>query len=211
MENHHIAQQQAYYGKPVDERHEGLPHPGTFLLDAEGVVVGRQFEQSYRWRPAAPALLEDLVGGPVSPPIVSGTDGSPGLALVAWVETVGYRAQEIGRVQLSVQVEPGHHVYVAPTPPGYTPLTAQIAPMHGLTTTTAQWPAGEPLRLEGLDEEFLALSGTARSHIPFRIEADQGPVILQVRVGYQACDDVTCLLPGELAVELPLTPQGRVG
>lgn len=56
LENQHVAAQQAYYRKPVTDRYRGMPYPGTFLLDEDGVIRGRQFEQSYRWRPSAPTF-----------------------------------------------------------------------------------------------------------------------------------------------------------
>src|SRR5687767_8478227 len=49
--NAHNEQQAAHYGLAVTDRHDGLPYPGTFLLDEQGRVVEKRFEQSYLVRP----------------------------------------------------------------------------------------------------------------------------------------------------------------
>ncbi len=46
LENQHIAEQHAYYGLGVRPNHLGTPYPGTFVLDEQGIVVQRDFEQS---------------------------------------------------------------------------------------------------------------------------------------------------------------------
>lgn len=63
MLNTQIAEQQAYYGFAVTERHRGLPHPGTFVLDEHGVVTDKHFDQSYRDRPSGDFLLSQTGAG----------------------------------------------------------------------------------------------------------------------------------------------------
>ena len=65
LRNRHVAEQQAHFGKPVEAKHDGLPYPGTFVIDARGVVVAKRFEDSHRLRVSADSLLDDL--GRLSP------------------------------------------------------------------------------------------------------------------------------------------------
>jgi len=80
--NEHVAEQQAFYGRGVEPRHQGIPYPGLFMLDETGVVVSRQFEQSYRVRPAPDVLLEELVPMEVIPTAVSAEATAEGVR--AW-------------------------------------------------------------------------------------------------------------------------------
>ena len=67
--NQHVAEQHAFYGVAVRDEHHGVPYPGRFLLDTDGVIVAKQFEQSYRVRPSAALLREFALGAsPPAPP-----------------------------------------------------------------------------------------------------------------------------------------------
>lgn len=59
--NRHVAEQHAYYGVAVRDQHHGVPYPGIFVLDENGMVIDKVFEQSYRVRPTAGGVLEDLM------------------------------------------------------------------------------------------------------------------------------------------------------
>lgn len=205
--NRHVAEQQAYYNKPVTERHEGLPYPGTFLLDESGTVVDRQFERSYRVRPSATLSLEDLLGSAVGESEVSAQAQALGLQALAWLDTQTYRPQQNLRLHLSLEVDPGLHVYAPPTPSGFTPLHVELAPFEGLVAEPASLPAGRPFAVEGIDEDFVVYEGRLQIPVSFRIEKNLGPVELDVRVHYQACSDTVCHPPGELRMLLAL--EGR--
>lgn len=192
-----------YDDRPPGDHHVGVPHPGTFLLGTDGTIVGKRFEESHRRRPSAPSLFADLVDRP-GPVAVSGTADGPALAAAAWVAEPDYRPLEVARVEVSLQVADGFHVYAPPTPPGYTALAVGLAPLDDMTFEPPALPAGEPFRMADLDEEFFVLSGTVRTSLSFAIERDRGPVVLTVRVRYQACDERTCEMPATLEIALPL-------
>jgi hypothetical protein len=70
----------AFYGIQTREDQQGVAYPGTFVLDEQGVVVDRRFEQSYRVRPTARLFEEFAFGasGEVpSPPFVRLVTPSP--------------------------------------------------------------------------------------------------------------------------------------
>lgn len=206
--NEHVEAQQAYYGIPESERrYEGVPYPGTFMLDESAVIVDRRFEQSYRARPSGTALLEDLLGTTVGEAKVSDQAQAPGFQVVAWLDTDVYRPQQQLRLHVAVEVEPELHVYAPPTPSGFTPLQLDLVGFDALVAGSAPLPEGRPLTVEGLDEEFLVYEGRLQTAISFRIEHNQGPVDLELRVRYQACSETVCHPPGKLRLRLPL--QGR--
>jgi len=56
--NEHVYEHHAAYGIPKRDHHWGVPYPGVFLLDAEGRVTQKRFQQSYRERETGVAVLE---------------------------------------------------------------------------------------------------------------------------------------------------------
>ena len=43
-----------------DSRYHGVPYPGIFLLDAEGVIRAKYAEENYRDRPLLDDILSDI-------------------------------------------------------------------------------------------------------------------------------------------------------
>jgi len=188
---------------PVRDVHHGVPYPGLFVLDEDGTVAEKRFEQSYRHRPTAAQWAEDFAGVPVHAAISDAAEG-PGLRARAWLDTATYRPFQLLRLRLAFETADGLHVYGAPTPDGYTPLTVAIAPIEGLAARPAILPAPHWFRVDGLDEDFVVHEGRFDAELPFSIDGNPGEVTLTVEVGYQACSAVACLPPTDLRLELPL-------
>lgn len=194
-----------YDDRPPEDHHVGVARAGTFLLDGDGMVVEKRFEEHHRWRPSAPSLFEDLVDEPGNV-AVSGTARTGPVQVAAWLAEADYRPQEISRVGVTVTIEEGFHVYASPTPPGYTGLKIALEPLEAMVTAPAVLPAGVPFAVESLPEQFTVHEGTVRAQVPFRVERDIGHVTLRLHVEAQACDDRVCFPPATLEVALPLEP-----
>jgi DsbC/DsbD-like thiol-disulfide interchange protein len=165
----------------------GVSYPGIFVLDAQGIVVDKRFEQSYRVRPAPAILIENLI-----------------VTIAAWLGSSTFRPYQKLRLHVTLRTAEGVHVYGSPVPEGFAPLEIAIEPFEGLSVEGMELPPPHPFRVEGIDEEFLAYEGDVNATVPFAILANQGPVTLKVRVGYQACTESFCYLPDAVTLELPL-------
>lgn len=203
MHNTTIAEEVAVWGRTLGERHRGLPYPGTFVLGADGTIVEKVFERSHRIRPAGGVFLERLGVEDVRERTVV-TGAAPGLAVAAWVDAPRYFPNQIVGLHLRFAVEQGFHVYVPPTPPGFTDLSLEIAHPEGVVLRGARLPAGRPFRLEGVDGEFHVAEGEFDVTVPFHVREDLGSVRLDVAVRHQACTERICLPPGrvELSIEM---------
>src|SRR5688572_16471430 len=62
MLNDRVAEHHAFYGVPMRDDVHGVPYPGAFLLDEQGVVAEKRFQDSYRMRETGVALLEEGFG-----------------------------------------------------------------------------------------------------------------------------------------------------
>jgi peroxiredoxin len=209
--NRHIAEQNAAYGIQSSPRQQGIPYPGIFVLDEQGVVTEKRFYQSYRERETGAGLLraifaiESDVHGPVA------AFQAEGVSVHAWLDSGAYRFYQ--RLNLSVRLDVASelHVYGLPIPEGFIPLTAEVTPVEGLEVGPLELPQPQPFRVEGLGEQFFVYTGTvmARRAITFT-KRDAGDLMLQISVRFQACSQSDCLMPVSTALELPVTAAALV-
>lgn len=202
--NTQIESEVAYWGFELGAKHSGLPYPGIFVLDEDGVIVEKVFERSHRIRPGGRMLLERLgVEGHNSDRIV--TANGPGLAVAAWVDEPEYFPNQLNRLTLRLAVDDDFHVYVPPNPDGFTNLSVSITGPDGLFVDEYELPSGHPFSVEGFSEEFMVTEGEFEVTVPFYILEDRSPVRIDVAIEYQACSDTTCLTPATVTLPIDLT------
>jgi len=202
--NTHLEAQAAHYGRPVEEHHRGVPYPGTFTLDERGVVVAKRFEQSYRVRPQAAALLEDRITPDHAGSGVRVTARPHEIAVTAWISQATYRPYQRLDLRLDLAIGPGLHVYGQPVPDGYTPLSVEIDPIEALEVAAQQWPEPRPFQVADLDERFVVYEGAVRGTVPLFFARHLGSVELVARLRYQACSADECYPPSEVVLRLSL-------
>jgi hypothetical protein len=178
----------------------GIPFPGTFILNAKGVVTSRTFERAYQERNTMASVLVKL-GAKLD---VSGTQVSaPNLTLTTYVTD---RVAAPGtHFSIVVDVAPGPRVHVyAPGVTGYKPIGIIVAPQPGLVIREPQFPKSEDYFFKPLNEHVAVYQK------PFRVtqdlEIDPSPqaaaaltnrteLAIAGTLNYQACDDTTCFTP----------------
>lgn len=190
----------------------GVPFPGTFMLDRQGRVTARFFEQAYQERTTVSTML--LKGGiGIERPVT--TAETAHLRLRAWA---GDATLVPGRhVSLVVDVTPlpGMHVY-APGASGYRVVALTLDEVAGVRVRDGAYPASETYFFAPLKERVPVYMR------PFRLTRDVvlGPspqatasiagrqsLVLTGRLDYQACDDKICYNP----VSIPLSWSFTVG
>jgi len=193
--NQHVAEQHAFYGVAVRDEHHGVPYPGTFVLDENGVVTAKYFEQSYRVRPTAALFREFALGsrGEQEPGFgLAGGEHVAGISLAdadlqirAWTDSPTYRPYQQLRLHVRIDIPPGTHVVDAP-------LRIDVAPMDDLSVGAAHTTEGHPFRVPGLDEELVVHTDRVQLTVPFLLTKNLGPAELDVRVAYQSCTETVC-------------------
>jgi peroxiredoxin len=125
--NEHLLEQARFYGREPRPDQYGVPYPGVFRLDEQGTIVDKQFEQSYRVRPAPALLLEDPRLAETPRFAVSQRVEREGIALTAGLDSATFRPYEKHVLSVRIELAPGLHLYTAPVPDGYTPLSIPCA------------------------------------------------------------------------------------
>ena len=204
--NEHVFEHHAVYGVPKRDAAWGVPYPGVFLLDEQGHVLQKRFQQSYRERETGVAFLEHGFGGTssVHGALVQGQ--AQGVQVAARLDSPTYRTFQRLWLTVDITLDAGLHVYGQPIPEGFIPVSIDIAPLEGLVVGTPEFPTPTLHRLEGLDEDFYIYEGALTVAMPLTFSQEGDDTTVRVTVRYQACsDDAGCFMPQK--VELPLPVQ----
>jgi AhpC/TSA family protein/cytochrome c biogenesis DsbD-like protein len=178
----------------------GYPFPGTLIVDKQGIVTSRVFEEAYQERDTVSSILVRL-GQQVA---VHATRIAGAHATVTSYATDEIVAQGT-HFSLVLDVSPGSHVHLyAPGVRTYIPAAISVEPRPGLIIKTPQYPKAEDYFFRPLKEHVAVYQH------PFRIVQDvtldpspEGTVALKDttsltisgRFDYQACDDRVCFTP----------------
>ena len=193
--------------KPGDLILYGIPYPGTYVTDAEGVVVAKSFHGSYKIRDSPEALLDAALGGvQLDGAAVLPSRGDEEVRVqVALRGGKGTLRQGIVRHAIvRFELSDGFHLYGDPVPEGMIATRVEVSGPPGLVVHEPVLPPTEPLRLASVGVELRVWSGSFDIEVPFHAVGelvsecrplDQDSVPIEVTVRYQACDDETCLLP----------------
>lgn len=216
--NERVQEHHAFYGVPMRDDVRGVPYPGTFILDEQGVVVERRFEDSYRIRETAVGILEaafggasashgaeDRAAGQVYPACPDEGRVGGGVLARAYLDSSTFRVFQRLRLTVELQIEPGLHVYGEPIPDGYIPLSVEVAPIEGLEVGMLEVPPPRPFQVTGLDEQFFVYEGKVQVTVPLTFIAVTEDQTLDVAVRYQACTATDCRVPETLRLRLPVT------
>ena len=196
----------------------GVPYPGVYVTDEDGVVVAKFFNDAYTKRDS-PELYLDAALGRIDlddeAPQVSIAD--PEVRVTAAIHGgKGTIRQGIRRkLVLRFELSEGLHLYGRPVPEGMIPLTVTPEGPDGLVFGEPVHPPTEPLHLPGVEATLPVWHGSFDVAIPFYADSrlvsgtrplDADQVTLEIGVQYQACDNEVCLLPKmkKLTLDVPL-------
>lgn len=194
----------------TNQQSYGIPFPGTFMLNTEGVVTSRLFEQAYQERSTVGSIMARL-GNNVD--VRATTLSSPQLELTSFATDSTVAPGTQFSLVLDVRPARGVHVY-APGVTGYKPVALSVERQPGLVTRRAQYPQSEDYHFKPLNEHVQVYQR------PFRIVQDvlidpspQGlaalkdvsSLTIKGVLNYQACDDKLCFTPQSVPLTWTVT------
>lgn len=162
---------------------QGIPHPGVYFLDRQGIVQAKYFEEDFREQFTIASLLTGRFGlrAGAAQSTVTGKRIEVTTAAASAVVRGGQRLS----LQLTARLAPGLHVYAPGAPEDFIPVAWTI---EGAKAGEVSWP--KP------DAQFLysgAFTATREVTLPQRLDAEQ--VELRGTFRYQACTDKICYPP----------------
>ena len=203
---------------PAGHMWAGVPYPGTFIVDAKGVVKSKYFENRYQDRYSTPAILLKEFGS------IAGTRETQ--VRNDYIDLRYYASSDVARPNLRLTLVgdftlgPKMHVYT-PEVKSYIPIKWELEASANYVAKDVEYPKGKMLLLPAIKEIVPVYEGKFRltQDIVLASEAILKPIldgdkVLKVRgkLRYQACDDKICYLPQTAPLEftLRLEPLDRV-
>ena len=186
---------------PKDTFTYGIPHPGTFIVDPQGTVVTKYFEDNYRERDTASQVLVRQFG--VRLGLAESRLENSHLKLTTWASTATVSQGQTISLIIDAELKPKMHVY-APGVKGYIPIDWSLAPSKAGSARAPTYPPSKTLHLPAIGETVPVYEGKFRlvREVTIGTEADIKPLLkegkdlmLEGSFRYQACDDRECYLP----------------
>jgi len=178
----------------------GIPFPGTFFLNRDGVVQSRVFEKAYQERDTISSLMVRR-GDRIAAPATKIT--APHLEVTTYTTDQTVAPGTHFSIVLDIKPARGVHVY-APGAVGYRPITVTLAPQPGLVAREARYPAPVDYFFKPLNEHVNVFSGAFRIIQDVAIDAsreseamlkERKAFTIQGSLDYQACDEKICFAP----------------
>ena len=185
----------------------GIPYPGTYIVDSQGKVVSKYFEDDYRERVSISDILAGRYGERVDSANAAVEAKHIRLSTAAST-SVAHPGHRI-LLALDLDLKPKMHVY-APGVTSYIPVDWKLEDAAAVKVSPVQYPAAQKLRLRPIHETALVYQGHVRMtrEITFSAESTlkslvspSGEVVLKGSLRYQACDDRECYGPETVPVE----------
>jgi hypothetical protein len=207
--------------RPEDVPFYGIPFPGIFLVDEDGVISDKLFNPHLANRETPEAIVDRALGRiePGDRDLATTRTEDDGIKVTAFLRGGGgvLRIGPRRRLIVRFSLPPGLHIYGEPVPEGMVATHVEIEGPDGLRSEPVARPPTRPLELPAVDATLHVWEGTvdfvvpvfANSQLASRFESGEPELVdIRIQVRYQACDDVQCFIPRTRTLELqvPLEP-----
>jgi peroxiredoxin len=196
----------------------GIPYPGTYITDEQGVVVEKSFFADYEKRLSAGTILDRALGRVLVHDEAPLEEAREQVATItAFLADGALRRDVASTLYVRIALEPGFHVYAPPLPEGFIATTVEVGPVDGLEIGEPVHPPTHPRAFPELGVTLPVYDASAVIAIPVTAQAalyagrgagSEPVVAIPVKVVYQACSETVCHRPRtvELEMRAPLEP-----
>ena len=147
----------------------GIPYPGVYVCDEQGVVTSKFFHDSYKKR-ESPEMLIDAALGRIqideSAPKATSIDGGIEITAALHGGNGSLRQGIVRQLVVSFDLPEGLHIYGEPVPQGLTATRIDVEGPAGLVLLPMQSPATHSLHLASINETLEVWSGRLDLVIP---------------------------------------------
>lgn len=192
---------------PAGTQFAGIPHPGTYILDPQGSVTAKYFEEDFTQRFTAADILVKQFGAKAG--AAHATAQTKHLRLSTSATTGHVRSGQRIALTIDIEMMPGMHVY-APGVEGYIPIAWTLQANEAIVVHDLVVPPSKTMRLEAINETVPVYTGSFRLVRDVTIGKDQklrplnGELPIEGVLKYQACDERMCYNPQTVPVKWTL-------
>ena len=176
----------------------GIPHPGTFLVDASGNVTAKFFEEDYRQRYTVSGIFSRQFGEDFA--TAREKVDSKFVTVTASISDTSLRPGQHTVLTLEVDVKPGLHVYAPGVSDDFIPVRWDAKDTASYALKAPAFPAPVKLKVGGDPEPVPVFQGKFRVTRAIVLSAKpepdaSGDVAIANEFRYQACTDTVCYPP----------------
>lgn len=201
-------------GEGKHMRWYGIPYPGTYVTDSNGVVIDKDFHQHHARRLSGQALLHRVLGTvpDQTAEVPATTFEDDEVALTAYLADPVLSLEVITSLVCRLRIAAGLHIYAAGAPEAFTPVSLSLSG-EGVRLGEPAWPNPGVLRMADLEMSIPVYEQEVTVIVPITATSeimrlghglDRESVEITVACRYQACDDVACGLPTAIETKLVL-------
>ena len=190
----------------------GTPYPGTFMLDRNGRVTSRFFEEFYRERNTTANIMLKLGAG--LSPIEAIRGSTAHLKFTAYPSNPNVTIGSRFSVAIEVEPNPDIHVYAPGAEAmGYQVVSLNLRPVPHVRFEPVQFPASVIYHFEPLDERVPVYQSPFTLLQEVLVEATReaaralrelDALTLGGTFDFQACDDEVCFAPVSVPISFTL-------
>jgi peroxiredoxin len=187
----------------------GIPFPGTFLVDPNGSVTSRFFEEAYQERNTVSTIMTTL--GTTGTPVTATRVQTDHLDVASYLSDDVVAPGSLFSLVLDVVPNPGIH---APGANDYRIIDFRMNPNPLLTTRPLRYPTSEIYEFKPLNERVPVFQKPFRLVQTMAVNPSQEAraalsgvtrVTVEGTLEYQACDDRLCFAPRTIPVSHVVT------
>jgi len=194
---------------------KGVPHPGMFLIDGNGRIEAKYFEEDYRERITVSSILTGRFGERAPPAGV--VIDRPRIRLTPTASATAVRGGQRLRLAVEAILGRGLHAYAPGAPSEFIPVSWTIGSTPVLKAGDPEWPKAETTQLFGFDEKVPNYTGSIRVTREITLapqavltkEALAGELTIAGEFRYQACNDRVCFPPETVPVTWKLAVESH--
>ncbi len=185
----------------------GIPFPGTYVVDADGMITAKFFEANLAMRANSDQLRRAALGEEIL------IDSAPPPSEVQVDVSFDGDSLAVGVMRdllVRLRVPEGQHLYGEPVPDGMVATSVELDESVGLVVFDPKLPPTRPHRLKGTGEVLQIFDGDVLIRVAVThnqrstVERGDGSRVVPISgtVRWQACDDEVCHLPSTHRFEL---------
>ena len=201
----------------------GVPFPGVYVTDENGVVTEKFFHRHYATRESAGAIRDSALGEILArheaPAIELRNDH---VRISAFMSDTSLKFETQSTIYVRFELEAGLHMYGRPLPDGYIASEATIPDTAGLRVGDTRYPLTHPREFPELGVVLNVYEGLVDVAIPvtpnselFNPSGQDQPDKLEIPVSvlFQACSETICYTPRTetFSLTVPVEPLLRPG
>ena len=195
---------------PTDHPWYGIPYPGNYVVNPEGTITHKFFDNNLGVRAGPEQLLRAAQGQPMLESKASET--APDAVQVSVALDGNTLAPTVQKdLVVSFSVPRGRHVYAEPAPQGSVAVDVVLDENKRLVQRPLVRPTSAPHTLAGTGESFRVHHGVFELRLPLTVNGAVGgggttEIAVSGEVRWQSCDSEVCDIPAgqSFEVELPV-------